>query len=234
MTLKAKILEAFEGKVVRKDLVSLVKGNNPVPAYVLEYLLGQYCAVDDEAIIQAGVEKVRNVIKDNYVHRSDAEVVKHKIRAAGTHKIIDKINVVLDEHSNLYRAEFANLGLRGVPVSDVIVDTHQKLLSGGGVWCILTMTYTHDDEAEVRWVIADLKPIQVAGVSLEEYTARRADFTTDEWIDLLMHSIGLNPEFFSKRDKLIQLSRLVPHVENNYNFIELGIWSCQVYNVIHT
>jgi ATP-dependent Lon protease len=222
MTLKAKILEAFEGKVVRKDLVSLVKGNNPVPAYVLEYLLGQYCAVDDEAIIQAGVEKVRNVIKDNYVHRSDAEVVKHKIRAAGTHKIIDKINVVLDEHSNLYRAEFANLGLRGVPVSDVIVDAHQKLLSGGGVWCILTMTYTHDDEAEVRWVIADLKPIQVAGVSLEEYTARRADFTTDEWIDLLMHSIGLNPEFFSKRDKLIQLSRLVPHVENNYNFIELG------------
>jgi len=222
MTLKEKILDAFAGKVVRKDLVSLVKGNNPVPAYVLEYLLGQYCAVDDEDIIQAGVEKVRNVIKDNYVHRSDSEIVKHKIRSSGTHKIIDKINVVLDERSNLYRAEFANLGLTGVPISDIIVDTHQKLLSGGGVWSILTMTYTHDDEADVRWVIADLKPIQVAGVSLDEYQTQRALFSTDEWLDLLMHSIGLNPEFFSKRDKLIQLSRLVPHVENNYNFIELG------------
>ena len=115
MALKEKIIAAFEGKVVRKDLVSLVKGNNPVPAYVLEYLLGQYCAIDDEAIIAEGVDKVRNVIKDNYVHRSDAEVVKHKIRSVGSHKVIDKINVVLNERSNQYQAEFSNLGLRGVP-----------------------------------------------------------------------------------------------------------------------
>ena len=222
MALKEKIIAAFEGKVVRKDLVSLVKGNNPVPAYVLEYLLGQYCAIDDEAIIAEGVEKVRNVIKDNYVHRSDAEVVKHKIRSVGSHKVIDKINVVLNERSNQYQAEFSNLGLRGVPVSDFIVDTNQKLLSGAGVWCILTMAYSHEDDSDMRWVIADLKPIQVANVDVEDYCQRRSEFTTEEWMDLLMHSIGLNPEFFSQRDKFIQLSRLIPHVENNYNFIELG------------
>lgn len=222
MTLKDKIIAEFEGKVVRKDLVSLVKGNNPVPAYVLEYLLGQYCAIDDEEIINSGVDKVRNVIKDNYVHRSDAEVVKHKIRSAGSHKIIDKVNVVLNDKSDQYQAEFANLGLTRIPVPDGIVDANQKLLSGGGVWCILTMAYSHDDEASVRWVIADLKPIQVANVDLDDYQKRRANFTTEEWMDLLMHSIGLNPEYFSQRDKFIQLSRLIPHVENNYNFIELG------------
>jgi len=222
MTLKDKIIAEFEGKVVRKDLVSLVKGNNPVPAYVLEYLLGQYCAIDDDEIISNGVEKVRNVIKDNYVHRSDAEVVKHKIRSAGSHKIIDKVNVVLNDKSDQYQAEFANLGLSHIPVPDGIVDANQKLLSGGGVWCILNMAYSHDDEASVRWVIADLKPIQVANVDVEEYQKRRANFTTEEWMDLLMHSIGLNPEYFSQRDKFIQLSRLIPHVENNYNFIELG------------
>jgi ATP-dependent Lon protease len=222
MELKEKIIAHFEGKVVRKDLVSLVKGNNPVPAYVLEYLLGQYCAIDDEEIIDLGVEKVRNVIKDNYVHRSDAEVVKHKIRSAGSHKIIDKVNVVLNDKSNQYQAEFANLGLTRIPVPDGIVDANQKLLSGGGVWCILNMAYSHDDEASVRWVIADLKPIQVANVDLDDYQQRRANFTTEEWMDLLMHSIGLNPENFSQRDKFIQLSRLIPHVENNYNFIELG------------
>ena len=222
MALKEKIIASFEGKVVRKNLVALVKGNNPVPAYVLEYLLGQYCAIDDEAIIEEGVEKVRTVIQENYVHRSDAEIVKHKIRSNGSHKIIDKINVVLNERSNQYHGEFANLGLRGVPVSDFIVDHNQKLLSGGGVWCILTMAYSHEDDSDMRWVIADLKPIQVAHVDLEEYRTQRAAFTTEEWLDLLMHSIGLNPEFFSQRDKFIQLSRLIPHVENNYNFIELG------------
>ena len=222
MALKEKIIASFEGKVVRKNLVALVKGNNPVPAYVLEYLLGQYCAIDDEAIIEEGVEKVRTVIQENYVHRSDAEIVKHKIRSNGSHKIIDKINVVLNERSNQYQGEFANLGLRGVPVSDFIVDHNQKLLSGGGVWCILTMAYSHEDDSDMRWVIADLKPIQVAHVDLEEYCTQRAAFTTEEWLDLLMHSIGLNPEFFSQRDKFIQLSRLIPHVENNYNFIELG------------
>ena len=222
MTLKEKIIQHFEGKVVRKDLTALVKGSNPVPVYVLEYLLGQYCAIDDDAVIQAGIEKVRNVIRDNYVHRSDSEIVKNKIRSTGSYKIIDKINVSLNDRANIYEAEFANMGLTKVPISDAIVDANKKLLSGGGVWSIIEMGYSHEDGIAVRWVITDLKPIQVSNVNLEEYIELRKEFTSEEWIDLLMHSIGLNPEYFSKRDKFIQLSRLIPHVENNYNFIELG------------
>lgn len=222
MSLKEKILENFEGKVVRKDLATLVKGSNPVPVYVLEYLLGQYCAIDDEDLIRAGVEKVKNVIKDNYVHRSDSEIVKHKIRELGSFKIIDKISVSLNDRANIYQAEFANLGLKGVPIPDNMVSENSKLLSGGGVWCILTMGYSHAEDVDTRWIIVDLKPIQVANVDLQEYIELRKAFTTEEWLDLLMHSIGLNPEYFSKRDKFIQLSRLIPHVENNYNFIELG------------
>lgn len=223
MELKEKIIKHFEGKVVRKDLTALVKGNNPVPVYVLEYLLGQYCAIDDEEIIQAGIEKVRNVIRDNYVHRSDAEIVKAKIRNAGSYKIIDKINVTLnDKSANMYEADFANLGIRKVPISDKMVIDNPKLLSGGGVWSILTLAYSHEDDINMRWIIADLKPIQVSNVNLAEYIELRKEFTSEEWLDLLMHSIGLNPESFNKRDKFIQLSRLIPHVENNYNFIELG------------
>ncbi|HEY9169436.1 MAG TPA: BREX system Lon protease-like protein BrxL [Lutibacter sp.] len=222
MELKEKIIKHFEGKVVRKDLTALVKGNNPVPVYVLEYLLGQYCAIDDEEVIKTGIEKVRNVIRENYVHRSDSEIVKSKIRATGSYKIIDKINVSLNDRANIYEAEFANLGLRGVPITDNMVMENQKLLSGGGVWCILTMGFSHEDDIQMRWIIVDIKPIQVSNVNLIEYQELRKEFTTDEWLDLLMHSIGLNPEYFNKRDKLIQLSRLIPHVENNYNFIELG------------
>lgn len=223
MALKDKIIRHFEGKVVRKDLTALVKGNNPVPVYVLEYLLGQYCAIDDEEIIQAGIEKVRNVIRDNYVHRSDAEIVKAKIRNAGSYKIIDKINVTLnDKAANIYEADFANLGIRKVPISDKMVIDNPKLLSGGGVWSIVTLAYSHEQDIDMRWIIADLKPIQVSNVNLEEYIELRKEFTTEEWIDLLMHSIGLDPGSFNTRDKFIQLSRLIPHVENNYNFIELG------------
>ena len=223
MELKEKIIQHFEGKVVRKDLTALVKGNNPVPAYVLEYLLGQYCAIDDEEVIKSGVEKVKNVIRDNYVHRSDAEVVKHKIRSQGSYKIIDKINVHLNDGSaNIYEAQFSNLGISKIPIPENMVTNNPKLLSGAGVWSILTMSYSHDEETKVRWIVVDLKPIQVANVDLEEYINKRVEFTTEEWIDLLMHSIGLKPEYFNQRDKFIQLSRLIPHVENNYNFIELG------------
>lgn len=222
MSLKEKIIQNFEGKVVRKDLTAIVKGSNPVPVYVLEYLLGQYCAIDDEEVITAGIEKVKNVIRDNYVHRSDAEVVKAKIRDSGSYKIIDKINVSLNDKANIYEAEFASLGLKGVPIADKMVMDNQKLLSGGGVWCILNIGYSHADDITMRWIIVDLKPIQVSNVDLNEYLELRKEFTTEEWLDLLMHSIGLNPEYFNTRDKFIQLSRLIPHTENNYNFIELG------------
>lgn len=222
MELKDKIIQHFEGKVVRKDLASQVKGNQPVPVYVLEYLLGQYCAIDDDEMIRNGIEKVKGVIRDNYVNRSDAEFVKAKIRDTGNYKIIDKINVHLNDRANIYEAEFSSLGLRGVPISDAMVMENKKLLSGGGVWCILSMGYSHADDVSMRWLIADIKPIQVANIDINEYIQLRNEFSTKEWIDLLMHSIGLNPEYLSRRDKFIQLSRLIPQVENNYNFIELG------------
>jgi len=220
--LKEKTLAHFEGKVVRKDLTYKVKGNAVVPTYVLEYLLGQYCAIDDESIIADGIEKVKEIITNNYVRRSDAEIVKAKIRDSGRYKIIEKINVSLNDKANIYEAEFANLGLREVPIADAMVKENQKLLSGGGVWCILEMGYSHAADAKVRWQIIDIKPIQVSNIRLEEYVDNRKQFSTDEWLDLLMHSIGLNPEYFNRRGKFIQISRLIPHVENNYNFIELG------------
>ncbi|MCR6719032.1 MAG: BREX system Lon protease-like protein BrxL [Chitinophagaceae bacterium] len=222
MELQEKILKYYEGKVVRKDLTSLVKGNAVVPTYVLEYLLGQYCAVNDEEIIQSGVEKVKQIISDNYVHRSDAEVIKSRIREKGHFKIIDKINVQLNDRANQYEAEFANLGIKKVPISDKIVKENQKLLSGGGVWSIINMGYTHAADVEVRWEIEELKPIQISHVSLEEFIEARKNFTVEEWLDVLLYTIGLNPESFTRRGKLIQISRLLTHVENNYNFVELG------------
>lgn len=221
-TLQEKILTHFEGKVVRKDLTSRVKGNAVVPAYVLEFLLGQYCAINDEEVINNGIEKVKDVIKNNFVHRAESEVVKSTIREKGTHKIIDKIFVNLNEKDDQYETTFANLGVEHVPIADSIVRKHEKLLSGGGVWCILKMGYDTAEGVKSRWVIESVKPIQVSGVNMAEYIETRQHFETEEWIDLLMHSIGLNPEFFNRRGKLIQLSRLITHVENNYNFIELG------------
>lgn len=208
--------------MVRKDLTYKVKGNAVVPTYVLEYLLGQYCAIDDESIIATGIEKVKEIITTNYVHRSEAEIVKAKIRETGRFKIIDKVNVSLNDRANIYEAEFANLGLHDVPIADAMVKENQKLLSGGGVWCILEIGYSHAADAKVRWLIMDIKPIQVSNIQLEEYVDNRRYFSTDEWLDLLMHSVGLNPEYFNRRGKFIQISRLIPHVENNYNFIELG------------
>lgn len=222
MELKEKILKYFEGKVVRKDLTSKIKGNAVVPTYVLEYLLGQYCAVDDQAIIEEGIEKVKDIIKNNYVHRSEAEVIKSNIRDKQSYKIIDKVNVSLNDRANIHEAELANLGIRNIPIADNIVMQNKKLLSGGGVWCIVNMGYSHEEDIKVRWIIEDLKPIQVSNISVPEYFEARKNFTTDEWLDLLMHSIGLNPDFFNKRGKLIQLSRLITHTENNFNFIELG------------
>ncbi|MCB0524513.1 MAG: BREX system Lon protease-like protein BrxL [Lewinellaceae bacterium] len=222
MDLKEKTLAHFEGKVVRKDLTYKVKGNAVVPTYVLEYLLGQYCAIDDEDIIEKGIEKVKEIITNNYVHRSESEIVKAKIRDSGQFKIIDKINVSLNDRDNIYEAEFSNLGLHHVPIADSMVKDNQKLLSGGGVWCILEIGYSHAADTRVRWIIMDINPIQVSNIQLEEYLENRKHFTTDEWLDLLMHSIGLNPEYFNRRGKFIQISRLIPHVENNFNFIELG------------
>ena len=222
MNLQEKIMNAFMGKVVRKDLAFLVKGGLPVPTYVLEYLLGQYCASDDEQVIEAGLEKVKSVIQNNYVHRADAEAVKGTIREAGRHRIIDKVTVVLNEKSDEYQATFANLGLTNVPIGTQYVKSNPKLLSGNGVWCIVTIGYISGEDIKVRWEIQTLKPIQISNIDVKEYIDQRQKFTTDEWIDFLMHTIGLNPDVMNRREKFITLARLLPHVENNFNFMELG------------
>ena len=222
MSLEKKIMNAFIGKVVRKDLAFLVKGGLPVPTYVLEYLLGQYCATDDQEAIEAGLEKVKQVIKNNYVHRAEAESVKGKIRENGKYRIIDKVTVTLNEKDDEYQAAFANLGLTRVPIGTQYVKANPKLLSGNGVWCIVTIGYISGEDIKVRWDIQTLKPVQISNVDLQEYIDQRQNFTTDEWIDFLMHTVGLNPEVMNRREKFITLARLLPHVENNFNFMELG------------
>lgn len=221
-TLNDKLNQYFAGKVVRKDLTKLIKGNAIVPTYVLEYLLGQYCATDDEDTIMHGVETVKGIISKHFVHRDEAQLIKSTIRDKGSHRIIDKVSVSLNDKKDIYEAGFANLGLNRVPISEDILRRNRKLLSGG-VWCIVTMGYTKTEERDSSpWIIENLKPIQVANVSVEEYKQARKNFTTAEWIDALMQTLGLNPEEFTTRSKLLQLSRLVPFAENNYNLIELG------------
>jgi ATP-dependent Lon protease len=220
--LQEKVMEAFIGKVVRKDLAFQVKGGLPVPTYVLEYLLGQYCASDNELIINEGLEKVKQVIQNNYVHRAEAESIKGKIHDKGRHKIIDKISATLNEKADEYQADFANLGLSHVPIGSEYIKKNPKLLSGNGVWCIVTIGYISGEDVKVRWEIQSLKPIQISNIDVDEYIEQRKEFTTDEWFDFMMHTVGLNPDMMNRREKLITLARLLPHVENNFNFMELG------------
>jgi ATP-dependent Lon protease len=220
--LDKKINQYFAGKVVRKDLTKLVKGNAIVPTYVLEYLLGQYCATDDEATIAQGVETVKSVISKHFVHRDAAQIIKSQIREKKSHRIIDKVSVKLNDKRDVYETSFANLGLTKVVIDDTIVKNNQRLLSGG-VWCLITLGYQKSDERDASpWIIENLKPIQIANVDLDEYKEIRKNFTRDEWIDLIIQTIGFNPEEFTFRSKLIQLARLIPFCENNYNMIELG------------
>lgn len=217
-----KINLLFGGAVVRKDLVKAVKGNAIVPSYVLEYLLGQYAASDDEETIQAGIEAVRKILADHYVHRNESELVKSIIREKGRHRIIDRVTVTLNDKQDVYQASFENLGLTGVIVEPATVKANPKLLVGG-VWCICDIEYFHSDDARVvPWILGSLKPIQMSSVNYEDYLASRGAFNTEEWIDLLIQSVGFNPEMFGRRAKLLQLVRLIPFVERNYNLVELG------------
>ena len=219
--LDQKINKHFEGVVVRKDLVKAVRGNAVVPSYVLEYLLGQYAASDDEATIQEGIDTVRSILSEHYVNRNEHMRVKSTIREKGRHRIIDKVAVSLNDKDDVYEAEFENLQIKSVPIDADTVRRNEKLLVSG-VWCICDMEYQHSDGPGVPWVIGSLKPIQVAGVDFDLFYSARESFTTEEWIDLLMQTIGLNPEQFSHRGKLIALTRLIPFVERNYNLVELG------------
>lgn len=220
--LDRKINEHFAGMVVRKDLVKAVKGNAIVPTYVLEYLLGQYCATDDEDSIQSGIATVREILAKHYVHRNEAGLVRSTIKEKGRWKVIDRIEVALNDKTDSYEASFSNLGIKEVLVDSGTVKQHPKLLVGG-VWCIADIEYDFTEDSRVSpWILSTLKPIQLSRFDFDTYLEARKQFSTDEWIDLLLQSIGLNPAMFGARDKLLQLLRLIPFCERNYNLIELG------------
>lgn len=224
--LEAKAAEYFPGYIVRKDLVQQVKGNAVVPTYVLEFLLAQYCASTNEAEIAAGVESVRKILAKHYVNRGESELIKSRIREQRGYRIIDKVSVSLDERKDRYVAAFENLGVRDALVSDQTVQGNDRLLTGG-VWCMADITYTADvavggKPKEGPWTVTNLNAIQLPFFDRDGYVAAREQFDTAEWIDLLIASIGFNPEKLSRRAKLLQLTRLIPYVERNYNLVELG------------
>lgn len=216
-----KINQHFAGLVVRKDLVKALKGNAIVPSYVLEYLLGQYCATADEDSINSGIETVKEILAKHYVHRNEAGLIRSNIREKGRYKVIDKVSVDLNEKDDVYEATFSNLGINKIIVGSDTVKKHPKLLVSG-VWCIADIEYEHSEEKNVPWVLDSLKPIQLSHFDYDAYVGARAEFTTDEWIDTLIQSIGFNPEVLGRRSKMLQLVRLIPYCERNYNLIELG------------
>ena len=220
--LDQKILEHFAGSVVRKDLTTELKQNAVVPTYVLEYLLGQHCATDDPALISDGLDSVRRILSKHYVHRNQAELIKSTIKDKGSHKVIDKITVTFNDKGGFHEVEFTNLGIKKVPIEDSYVKRYPKLLVGG-IWAITDVEYELPvDPKASPWQIAGVKPIQVAGVDHDEFLKARAQFSTEEWMDVLMQSVGFNPEPFTRRGKLLTLIRLIPFCERNYNLLELG------------
>ena len=221
--LDQKALTEFSGRVVRKDLVQDIKSGVNVPTYVLEYLLGQYCATDDEEALKEGVETVKKILSKHYVRPDEAEFVKSEIRQTGRYRVIDKISVKLDENADAYFASFVNLGLKNVEVNEHLVSKHEKLL-GGGIWAIVDLEYIPENAggAGSLFGIDEFKPIQISQMDIEEIKEGRANFTRDEWRDLILQSVGFDPAHFSDREKMLLLARLLPMTETNYNFVEMG------------
>lgn len=221
--LSVKLNQHFAGRVVRKDLTKKIKEGANVPVYVLEYLLGMYCATEDEDGIREGVERVKSILAENFVRPDEAEKVKSKIRELGKYTIIDKVSVKLNEKKDMYEAEFSNLGIKGVAISPSYVKNYEKLLVGG-IWCIIKMDYFFDEEQKGAspFCINSLTPIQLPNLDLEEIMEGRKYFTKDEWIDVLIRSIGLEPTKLPNNVKWHMLARMIPLVENNYNLCELG------------
>ncbi len=241
-----KILDIFPGKVVRKDLTSLMKKGANVPTYVLEYLLGIYCSTDDEEAIEDGMNKVKRILTENYVRPDQSEYVKSKIKEKGQYTIIDKIKVFLDEREDKYIAQFTNLRIAPFEVSSDIVVQNDKLLVGG-IWCMLKIEYHSESEDEEEsfdedifggnkkkkikkkkskfdspFEIVSLKPIQMPNLDLDELRHSRADFSSEEWEDLMLRSAGYEPDELSDKQKLHYLLRFVPFIQKNYNLVELG------------
>lgn len=218
--LNHKLNTHYPGKVVRKDLTKRIKEGANVPVYVLEYLLGMYCATDDETTIEEGVERVKKILAQNYVRPDEAELVKSKIRELGRFTVIDQVSVTLNEKNDIYQGTLTNLGIKNLVIDPEIVKTNSKLL-GSGIWCILQLEY----EAGAKpspFIVASLKPVQMPTIDMEELFNTRLAFTRSEWIDILIRSTGIEPTTLKEEVKWHLLARLIPLCENNYNSCELG------------
>lgn len=214
--------EHFAGRVVRKDLTKLIKEGANVPVYVLEYLLGMYCASDDSDIIEQGLNNVKTVLAENYVRPDEAEKVKSLVKERGTYKVIDRVSVKLNERKDKYEASFSNLGIRDAEISSGIVKEYEKLLVGG-IWVIATLSYYHEEgQSGSPFGVTLLKPIQMPNMNMDELFQGRAALTTDQWRECLIRSVGMEPAALGVDVQWHILARMIPFVENNYNVCELG------------
>lgn len=222
--IKDKLRQNFAGKIVRKDLTKKIKEGANVPVYVLEFLLGQYCSSDDPELIEKGVESVKHILADNFVRPDEAQKILSQLRQRGNYTVIDRITVKLDIKKDAYFAEFSNLGLRDVPIEEDYPAKFDRLLCGG-IWCIIQLNYEFDDE-DYRSVnpiqIANLTPIQMPHIDIEELKAGRKAFSQEEWLDVMLRSTGMEPDALTEREKWLLLARMLPLVENNFNMCELG------------
>ena len=221
--IKSKLRQYFDGKIVRKDLTKKIKEGANVPVYVLEFLLGQYCSSDDPEIIEEGVESVKRILADNFVRPDEAQKILSILRQRGSHTVIDKITVSLNIKKDIYEAEFSNLGLKNIPIDEEYPSKFDRLLCGG-IWCIVQLDYEYmeEDRNGTPISIRKLNPIQMPHVDIEELKQGRKAFTQDEWMDVLLRSIGMEPDSLTYREKWLLLIRMIPLVENNFNLCELG------------
>lgn len=233
--LDQKIVSRFPGKIVRKDLTAMLKRGANVPTFVLEYLLGMYCATDDETAITAGIEKIRKILTENYVRPEESEKIKSLIREKGEYTIIDKVSAHLNEYDDFYVARFANLEIEPFVIQSEYAVKYSKILMGG-IWCIARISYTYPDDSfadekrkrkkrgpeDSPFRIKSLKPIQLPNLDLNDMIAQRQHFSTQEWMDMLLRSEGMEPDALNEKEKLHFIERMVPLVEHNYNLCELG------------
>lgn len=222
--IKNKLREYFDGKIVRKDLTKKIKEGANVPVYVLEFLLGQYCSSDDEQIIEKGVQNVKRILSDNFVRPDEAQKILSRLRSQGSHTVIDRVTVHLDLRKNRYFAEFSNLGVRDVLIEDEYPDKYDRLLCGG-IWCIIQLEYEFVEEDRKNGnpiQIRKLTPIQMPHIEIEDLKEGRKAFTKEEWMDVILRSMGMEPDTLNEREKWLLLTRMIPLVENNFNLCELG------------
>jgi len=222
--LDRKALSLFPGKVVRKDLLGPLRKHLNVPAYVVEYLLGKYCSSADPEVIAEGIKEVKRILTENYVHPDQAELLKSKVRELGKYRVIDKVKVKLHETEDKYWAELVNLQLNYVNIKEDLIRRYERLL-GGGLWGVVDLTYNPEilHKGIMRpFVIEQFRPIQLEVTALEDVKEKRSQFSKDEWIDFLIRSMGLEPSKMDYRLKMLNICRLIPFVENNYNLVELG------------